>query len=396
MNSSGLSGLEMRPEWELLLHCVRIGSDPGKAEYMKPLLQKNLDWEYLIRTALRHSTMPLLYQSLASTCPEAIPTAPLAQLQKHFRNNARRNFFLTGELFQLLHGLAAHGISAIPYKGPLLAASAYGDFALRQFDDLDLLVHEQDVLRAKDFLISQGYCPEFQLNRAQEAAYLRSQSAHKLMRGKGMFIIELHWRIAEDYFSFPLDSEQLWERLETTSLAGQKVQTLSAEDFLLVLCVHGTKHCWERLGWICDLARFIHTCQEMDWNWVGKQAAALGAERMLFLGLFLAHDWLGAALPETILKRMQDDMAAKALAGQVQEWILRDTGASLSILDSCRFHLKARERWQDRVRYSIRLAVTTTPGDWALVRLPSSLFPLYYLLRPFRLAAAYAPLRRKH
>lgn len=386
-----LEAMNTRPEWELLLCAVRTDSEATQAERMEALLQKSLDWQYLVQAALRHSVMPLLYKSLVALCPSRVPEASLAQLQMHFRNNARRNFFLTGELFRCLYWLNDHGIPAVPYKGPLLAASAYGDFALRQFDDLDLLLHESDVLKAKELLTGQGYRAEFQLNSAQEAAYLRSQSAHKLMRDEGTLIVELHWRIVEDYFSFPLDPEHLWERLEPVSLAGKEVQTISAEDLLLILCVHGTKHCWERLGWICDVARLIHTHAEMDWDWIIRQAAALGVERMLFLGVLLAHNLIGATLPEAVLKRMQSDAAAKSLAQQAQRQILQDTGEPPGVLATSLFHLRARERWQDRVRYSIRLVVTPTPGDWAFAQLPSPLFPLYYLLRPFRLIRAYTP-----
>jgi len=37
----------------------------------------------------------------------------------------------------------------------------------------------------------------------------------------------------------------------------------------------------------------------------------------------------------------------------------------------------------------VRLAFTPTVGDWHALALPSWLFPLYYLLRPFRLLAEY-------
>lgn len=387
----------IRPEWVLLLWCARVSPDTLQSRRIEALLHKDLDWQYLVRTARRHSVMPLLYQSLVTLCPTEVPEAPLNQLRQHFHNNARRNFFLTGELFRCLHELNSHSIPAIPYKGPVLAASAYGDFALRQFDDLDFLLHEGDILRAKALLIAQGYRPELHLNKVQEMAYLRSQSAHKLVRDEETLIVELHWRITEDYFSFPLDPEQLWERLEPVSLAGKEVQTLSAEDLLLILCVHGTKHCWERLGWICDVARLIHVCAELDWDWIIQQAVALGAERMLLLGVFLAHKLLGATLPAVIWKRIGNDIAVKSLAEQAQRWLLQDPARPPGMMKASSFHLKARERWQDRLRYAIRLATTPTTGDWDL-QLPPALFPLYYLRRPFRLIGTYAPLlwKRRH
>jgi hypothetical protein len=127
----------------------------------------------------------------------------------------------------------------------------------------------------------------------------------------------------------------------------------------------------------------------MDWGWVMEQAAALGSERMLFLGLFLANDLLGAVLPEDVWQRVRADPAVVSLAGQVRERLFGDAHGQPGDLGRCLFHLKARERLEDRVRYCVRLAVTTTPGDWALVRLPSSLFPFYYVLRPIRLVRRY-------
>src|SRR3712207_8653927 len=37
---------------------------------------------------------------------------------------------------------------------------------------------------------------------------------------------------------------------------------------LLILCVHGTKHIWGRLSWICDVAELLRTQPDMDWEYV--------------------------------------------------------------------------------------------------------------------------------
>jgi hypothetical protein len=51
--------------------------------------------------------------------------------------------------------------------------------------------------------------------------------------------------------------------------------------------------------------------------------------------------------------------------------------------------LRARERLSDRARYLYRLATASTSEEWRLVSLPSSLAPLYGLIRPLRLVAKY-------
>jgi hypothetical protein len=43
------------------------------------------------------------------------------------------------------------------------------------------------------------------------------------------------------------------------------------------------------------------------------------------------------------------------------------------------------------MRYIVRRMLAPTMGDYELVQLPASLFPLYWVIRPFRLAVQYGP-----
>jgi adenylate cyclase class IV len=117
--------------------------------------------------------MPLLFWQLDAISPETMPSDILDELGAYFRANNIRNLSLTRELLRLSREVETRGIPVIPYKGPILAALAYGNLALREFGDLDVLVRTQDVLRAKELLASFGYRPAYRLTRAQEAAYIR-------------------------------------------------------------------------------------------------------------------------------------------------------------------------------------------------------------------------------
>ncbi len=357
---------------------------------VRGLVEQGVDWEGITQTALRHCVFPLLYDALNKVAPEMIPEAVRERLRVLFNRNARRNFALTGELFRILDLLQAHGVPACPYRGPVLAASAYGDTSMRQFDDLDLLLHQRDVLRARDVLLKAGFRTDLDLNPAQQTAYFRAQSELKLLNEEGAVIVELHWAVTECYFSFPLDAESLWPRLVPVCIDGKTILTLSPEDLLLILCAHGTKHVWRRLGWICDLSRLLSTSATIDWQGVLSQARALRSERMLLLGLALANHLLGAPLPECINSALCSDPKVTKLAEKVRRWLFLEPGGSPGNWATALFHLRARESLRDRLRYCVLLTATTTPGDWAAVPLPSRLFPLYYVLRPFRLLAGYA------
>jgi hypothetical protein len=48
-----------------------------------------------------------------------------------------------------------------------------------------------------------------------------------------------------------------------------------------------------------------------------------------------------------------------------------------------------REHLRDKIWYLVDAAMTPTVRDWTLLPLPGYLFPLYYVVRPVRLAVTY-------
>lgn len=388
-----------RPEVELLLCCARTYLAPETAARIRTLLQEDIDWAYLIQKANQHGAIPLLYCSLKTTCLEAVPNTVLNQLQSHFHTNAVWNWYLTEELLKLLKLFEAHGISAIPYKGPALATMIYGNLALREFSDLDILVHEQDAIRATDLLISQGYQPPLQLAMEQARPYLQSEQfresaqyhgSYNIVRNDSKVIVELHWKLTHKPFRFPLAADDLWKELKPISLAKTTVLQFSPENLLLILCMHGTKDLWTQLKWICDIAELIRVHQNMNWERVLGQASKLGSRRMLLLGLLLANMLLETALPELILHEMQADSTVKSLAVQVRTQLFDQTDDPFAEgQDGFIFHLRARERLQDKFHFLFNQMTTLSERDWEFLPLPAYLYSLYYLLRPIRLLGKF-------
>ena len=146
MTSLGDTIATLHPEAELLVLSARLRSS-DKSGSARALIQPVCDWGYLLQAAQDHGVIPLLYRHLHEASPDVIPEEMLKRLRDEAVANTRSNLALTRELFKLLDLFEAHDIYAIPYKGPVLASVAYGDIALRQFVDLDLIVHKRDVLR---------------------------------------------------------------------------------------------------------------------------------------------------------------------------------------------------------------------------------------------------------
>jgi hypothetical protein len=384
-----------RPEIELLLCCARTQIDPMTVERIKVLLQQDIDWTYFIQTSARHGVMPFLYWSLNATCPELVPKPILSELRNFFHTNAQHNLLLTQELLRLLNLFQEHAIPAIPFKGPVLAVSAYGNLALRQFCDLDILVHERNGLRSKEMLVSQGY-------RFDDDGKTLS-----VERQWGIVQLDVQWRITRKEFGFNLDSEGLWKRRKSISVGGTTVFTLSTEDLLLLLCVHGSKHLWERLAWICDIAELVRVHQDIDWEKVIERASRAGTKRMLFLGLFLSWDLLEANLPEKILQRIQADPVVKSLAAQLSERMFAQVDETVQVDEPTFyrgernvFFIRMHERPQDRIRFFLLTQgihwLIPNKQDQAFLPLPTHLYFLYYLIRPIRLIGKYGLSPLKH
>jgi hypothetical protein len=379
-----------RPENELLLNCATLFGGYEKIGRINELTQNNIDWSYLIRTARRHGVMPLLYWNLKETHVETMPEGVLKELRDEYRINMIRNLVLTAKLFSLVDLFQTNGISAIPYKGPTLSVLAYGDISLRHFGDLDFIVHKHEVLRAKELLLSEGYQPEYALLPDQEIAYLEHECEYNFFDDHRKILIELHWDIVQKYFSCHFDINKLWNDLEPVSLLGRQVMTISPEQLLLILCLHnGAKHQWETLGWIADVTQLISVHKDLDWEKVMNQAAELSIRRILFLGLYLAKDMLGADIPNEINKRLMNDKAIPSLAEEVRKRIFAETENIPGEAERFVFYLRMRENLKDKMQYCFRRLFTTTRTDWSLLRLPAPFFPFYRFLRPFRLVKKF-------
>jgi hypothetical protein len=377
----------LRVEDELVLLCSRVNGNPETNARIKAITRPpaEVDWDYVYQLARRHSVLPLIYLQLITTAAENIPSDQLARLKENYQDNAARNLFLTAELCRILQTFEAAGIEAVPYKGPALAVYAYGKLALRRFVDLDILVRKADTLRATELLIAGGFVCNTLWTNAQQTLLLRTQHNLPLSREGGRLVVELHWEVASNLFASSLQAEEFWGRLETMRLNNVTVKCLSAEDLLLSLCVHGSKHLWERLAWICDVAELVKRRTDLNWNVLLERAASTGNDRMLFLGLFLANSLLDAPLPEPVKSKLESENAVASLAKQVSKRLFGGVEqAQVSISQSIRFNWAVREGWRSRLRYC-SLLLQPTDADIETIPLPRPFSFAYYLMRPFGL-----------
>jgi hypothetical protein len=371
-------------EVEVLQLCSRAQLDRAAVDRIKELLGENPNWDYLCKIAQRHGMLPLLYYQLNKTARDRVPVDYLTRLKLIYQENAARNLILTAELLSIVQELRSKAIESLPFKGPALAMMAYGDLALRCFVDLDLIVRRRDVAAAREVLIARGYRPTRKLSPQQEQLLLASQHNIRFSRDEGRMIVELHWRVAAGLYSASVDEEELWANLETITLDNVKLKTLSPEELVYSLCIHGSRHLWERLSWIGDVAALI-SHRMIDWERLLQLSEKNRTEGMLFLGLQLAHDLCGASMPDHVRVRIAADSDSKRLAIEIAELLFRGPEyVRLSSLKTFKYNLRMRKSWSARARYCA-FAISPSDDDLDAIALPRFLNFGYYLLRPIRL-----------
>jgi Uncharacterised nucleotidyltransferase len=380
-----VSNARTQPEVDLLLSCARTQPTPEVSSRIRAAVQNELNWMALIRLALRHDVMPLLYRSLEQVCPDSVPQEIFGPLRARYETRSKQARCLTEELVRILPLFEEEGILAVPYKGPVLAQKLYGDLSLREFSDLDIMILERDLPRALKLVQRCGYELSHLKDLSKLAQYVKAQRELQFYRSDGT-LLELHWRFAMRLAGVKHDPERFLERFETISLAGMPVRSLPLEIYILILVMHGTKHKWGQLKLICDIAEILGHA-ELDWRYVLTVAGDLGLKRMLAVGILLADNSLDVTAPAELAQGLKMDRTTRALAAEVHSRLFEEADKAWHEQADFPFQFKIRERLRDRAGMLYRnLPSKLQPEerDRRLMLLPESLSHLYYLVRPLQ------------
>jgi len=384
------SNASLQSEWALLrAACSSLSGerDSTQEESLRNSLQRSVNWEALLQLADQHGVAPILYQIL-SPLGGHVPPASLALLEQRYETNLHRTLILARELIRILNCLEGLGIDVVPYKGVALAETLYGDIALRQAGDIDLLVRPREVSRIRNALTELGYTPHLLFSEPEERAYLESGYERAFDSPLGRNLVEVQWALLPRFYAVDLETESLFRRAIPATVAGRNTKMLSPEDMFIVLSLHAAKHVWGRLIWLCDISRVVRL-PALNWEWISEMAKSLGIVRVLQVTLALTNRLLQTTIPQTAERVFSPDSVARALAEEIAPQVGSASSPDVESLGYFRLMMRLRERSADRIKFLRRLAFTPGPGEWRAVRLPAPLFPLYRLVRLSRLATRF-------
>ena len=378
------------PEMRLLVCCAHPQLQPAVAEEIRNLSRGPIDWDVLLSKAAEHSVTSPLCRRLPAAAGDLIELARIEQLKEIERAIAMRALVHAAELVRIMNQFRSEGIQAIPYKGPVLAVQAYGDVGFREFEDLDIVLRDRDIPAANDAMTSLGYNPKFPaLSSGTPASIVPAEYMYIHQDESRQLLVELHTERTLRHLPLRLDLDDFASRLVPVSIGGHELLTFAPEDTFVLLCIHCSKHFWDRLVWIADIAAFAHSHAALDWDLIFRRAQSLRANRMVAISLELALRLFDLPLPRDVDARVRCDSVAKSIAAEIERRLLARQPDELGAV--ARFHLRRHmlEGFGEGWRYSLRLATLPSDDDWSAVKLPPFLAPLYPALRPFRLLRKY-------
>lgn len=384
-------------EKELILICSQTRLNPQQIERVNDILRQSPDWTFISNVISRNGLLPLVCWNLLKKFADALHAKTRLEVSQAFQEHTQRNLFLTQKLIETVRILEEAGIPALPFKGPTLAMQTYGNLALRQYADLDILVQPKHFDEAVKVLSKKEFEPTAKINWLKRNILFFNNKKDIVLVGQDKIVrVELHWKLSGAHFAMPVEINDLWNRLEKLNLGGTKLNALPFKDLFVFLCLHGSRHAWERLAWLSDLHELIliteSSGKEIDWVEIQQHAKNLGCEKVVELGLFLVYKFFNLTTNYPDFGQIQNNPTYEKIAGQVKRKLFAKEIKSSEISDWYLYHLSLKERKADRFKLHLRyifwyLKIIFRPNsmDKSVFHLPDILYPLYYILRPARL-----------
>src|SRR5918993_911605 len=207
---------ERQRSWRLLVACALHAAGLTDASEVGTAASTIDDWSVAERFASAHGLLPWVARGLSAAGMSDGARAPVIASAA---TSAARSLGQVRHLGELLVLLERVGVPALPYKGPTLSLQLYGDVALRQSADLDVVVPFARYADAREALVRHGLPPRGGHSERQERT-LFAWLGHAPF-GRGADFVELHWRFADRRFPFALSAERALSRAGSITVGGR-------------------------------------------------------------------------------------------------------------------------------------------------------------------------------
>jgi hypothetical protein len=261
---------------------------------------------------------------------------------------------------------------------------AYGDITLRQFGDLDILIRKKDIYKTDTLLKAEGYQRSLAITPSQEEVYVRLAHDLGLYHPQKGIHFEMHWSFLDEDYPMQVNLESFWTEIQHIDINSCPLPTFRHENLLYYLCIHGSKHLWERLEWIKDIDLLVRN-HEINWDVLLQKSKSEGFEKMVLLGFLLSTSLFGTPLPKTV----QEQIDSYPELAHVASFILESWQAPKSTFAKTAAMLKLFPGTKEKLLYLHKIILKPSFNEYWYIDLPEGFYWAYYFIRPYLLIKKY-------
>lgn len=276
------------------------------------------DWERIIDASDQHGISSLMHRNLAAS-PAVLPQKIRTTLHMRYLRTAEQNLRRYHLVSGIIKAADLAGIALIPLKGIYLALRVYGNIALREMSDVDILVRHHHIDIFGDILLDNGFVPL----HAEKEPFMKTGHHLRYSHVQNGLVVEVHWDLMDPEDAITVDIGALWERSLPMNDERPSPRELSAEDLLLYLSVHLANHtfCLGLRG-VYDIAETLVLFRNrIDWDALLELSRRWKADRALYINLCLVKELLAVALPPDTLARLEPEDFEKRYLEEAKELV---------------------------------------------------------------------------
>lgn len=340
---------------------------------------ESVDQDALAISAIVLGLAPLLHQRLAEANVAVAPRA-LAKLAAARETARLQHSERVQQLAQLLTALSAQEITPMLLKGSHLAASVYAEPALRQMNDIDLLVQAQDLPRTEAALLGLGYIGSFK--SAERGAGVTKHTStfrppraddptpNPYLSSSAGRTVEPHTSLEESWYGLRADiTPGVWERSVIVQVNEHTARGLSADDLALHLAVHLTFHLIMGYPSMVQLMDVLFVTarmrEQIHWDVVVQRAIERRAAAFVYAALHLATRTLAAPIPHTALEALARACPAGVRA-YAEKITLENVASRTQRAPVTTFAQRLQRGWEERAE--VARWTSTLPDRWRVWR----------------------------
>jgi hypothetical protein len=208
--------------------------------------------------------MPPLSKALTA---HGVDDPELPRLKGVYQFSWYRNQRLFADGAAVLGALEAAGVPTMLLRGAAMAVAYYGDAGMRPMNDLDVLVREGELDRARRVADAEGWRPvagSEPFERREAAAALRNDQAR---------VVRLHWQPSRNLSLPGVAWEPMWQRAVDVTFNQTATRVPSPADHLVLACIDGARaNSGSTLRWITDVSALLDAVPDLDWGIVVSEA----------------------------------------------------------------------------------------------------------------------------